>query len=111
MMNQSNAKIARTWHGAVPEEHADAYYNYLLQTGLADYKSIEGNCGVYVLRRSEKQKGEVHFLLITLWDSYQSIKEFADEPINKARYYPKDKEYLLTLNPFVKHYEFLQIAK
>jgi len=38
--------IARTWHGCVPAEKADAYHAYLLRTGLADYQSTPGNRGV-----------------------------------------------------------------
>jgi len=61
--------IARTWHGVVRATDADAYYEYLLQTGLADYRSTPGNQGVQVLRRID---GEVaHFLLITRWDSWE----------------------------------------
>ncbi len=45
--------IARTWHGAVPSEKADAYYELLLRSGVPDYRATEGNRGVLVLRRFE----------------------------------------------------------
>lgn len=98
--------IARTWNGMVPKEKADSYYNYLKQTGLKDYQNTKGNAGVKVLRRDENQ--QTHFLLITFWDSYESIRQFAGSEIDKARYYPKDEEYLLELEPFVHHYEILE---
>ena len=107
MNTSSPAKIARTWHGLVPEEKADAYYRYLLKTGVKDYRSIKGNCGVKVLRRNEN--GRTHFLLITLWDSYASIRDFAGDNIAQARYYPEDSDYLLELEPHVTHYEVLPI--
>jgi hypothetical protein len=34
--------IARSWHGRVPESKGEAYYAYLLRTGLADYASTPG---------------------------------------------------------------------
>jgi heme-degrading monooxygenase HmoA len=95
--------IARLWHGAVPASRADAYMLYLEATGLPDYRATPGNRGVSVLRRLE---GEVaHFLLVTLWDSAASIRAFAGDEIERARYYPEDTEFLLELEPTVTHYE------
>ena len=97
--------IARTWHGRVPAAQADAYHEYLLRTGVADYARTAGNRGVYVLRRRE---GEVaHFLLITHWESVEAIKGFAGEDYERARYYPEDDDFLLEREPFVTHYEML----
>jgi heme-degrading monooxygenase HmoA len=97
--------IARQWHGRVPAERADAYYEYLLRTGLPDYRRTPGNRGVYVFRRRE---GAVaHFLLTTLWDSIESIRAFAGEDVERARYYPEDTGFLLELEPTVTHFEVL----
>jgi hypothetical protein len=46
-----------------------------------------------------------HFLLISLWESWNAIRSFAGEDIERARYYPQDAEYLLELEPKVTHYE------
>ena len=97
--------IARTWHGAVRAADADAYHRYLLDTGLMDYQRTSGNRGVYVLRRVE---GSIaHFLLLTLWDSWESIRAFAGDDPERARYYPEDERFLLELEPTVTHYEVL----
>src|SRR5438477_1303435 len=64
--------ISQQLHGRVPAELAESYYEYLLRTGLPDYRRTPGNRGVYVFRR---QEGAVaHFLLTTLWDSIESIR-------------------------------------
>ncbi len=97
--------IARTWHGRVPASRADAYHEYLLRTGLSDYAATPGNRGVYVLRRVE---GDVaHFLLLTLWESWEAIRRFAGHELERARYYPEDDDFLLEREPFVTHYEVL----
>jgi hypothetical protein len=58
-----------------------------------------------VLRRLE---GDVaHFLLITLWDSWEAIRAFAGNDVERARYYPEDDRWLLEKEPFVTHYEVL----
>ena len=97
--------IARTWHGAVPIERADAYHAYLLDTGVPDYRATPGNRGVTVLRRTD---GDVaHFLLITRWDSWDAIRAFAGDDVERARYYPEDDAFLIEKEPTVTHYEIL----
>ena len=97
--------IARTWHGAVPTERAEEYHQYLLRTGVPDYRTAAGNQGVYVLQRTE---GPItHFLLLTLWQSWDAIRAFAGDDIERARYYPEDESFLLELEPMVTHYEVL----
>ena len=97
--------IARQWHGRVRASDADAYYAYLLGTGLMDYRQTPGNRGVQVLRR---QEGDVvHYFLTTLWDSWDSIKAFAGDDVERARYYPEDTRFLLELEPTVTHFEVL----
>lgn len=98
--------IARTWNGTVPKEKADAYYTYLKKSGLKDYRNTKGNTGLQVLRKDEDQ--QTHYLLITFWDSYESIRKFAGDGYEKARYYPEDEEFLLELETFVSHYDVLK---
>ena len=97
--------IARLWHGVTQADKADEYGEYLERTGIPDYKATRGNRGVYLMRRLEGN--QAHFLILTLWESNEAIKEFAGEEIDKARYYPEDAGFLLELEPFVKHYEVL----
>ena len=95
--------IARTWHGVVPAARGDEYAGYLSRTGVPDLEATPGNRGVYVLRRLDG--GNTHFLLISLWDSVESVRAFAGDDIERARYYPEDHEFLLELEPRVIHYE------
>ena len=70
---------------------------------MADYKSVPGNLSVEVWRRIE---GDVcHFWTVTKWDSFESIKKFAGDEVEKAKYYPEDKDYLLEFEPTVDHRE------
>ena len=95
--------IARIWRGVTSSSKADQYLDYLNKTGIPDYQATEGNQGVYVLRRVEADRA--HFLLLTLWDSLDAIKQFAGPDFEKARYYPEDDEYLLERELTVDHYE------
>lgn len=88
---------------------ADEYFEYLKKTGLHDYRSIPGNKGTFVFRRTVGTTAE--FLLISLWDSIDTIKGFVGEEYEKARYYPEDKEFLLECEPTVNHFELLTILR
>jgi heme-degrading monooxygenase HmoA len=99
--------IARTWHGRVPAAKSEAYYESLRRTGLPAYAATPGNRGVWVFRRTQ---GDVtHFLLTTLWESLEAIKRFAGEDYERARYYPEDDDFLLEREPFVTHYDVLDL--
>jgi heme-degrading monooxygenase HmoA len=96
-------KITRIWHGRTRAEHAYKYLDILERSGIADYSKTEGNLSVKILRRVD---GDVcHFWTVTEWDSVESIKEFAGNDFEKAKYYPEDNEYLLEFEPTVIHCE------
>ena len=95
--------IARTWHGVTSLAKADEYLRLMRTIAVPDYQAIAGNRGVYVMRRIEGETA--HFLLLTLWDSEDAIRQFAGENIEKAKYYDFDPDYLLELEPTVIHYE------
>ncbi len=95
--------ITRIWHGITKAEDAYEYLEYVIKTGIEDYKKTEGNLSVEILRRIENDK--CHFWTVTKWDSYENIKKFAGEDYEKARYYTEDARYLLEFEPNVIHCE------
>ena len=97
--------IARIWHGVTLAAKADEYLEFLNISGVPDYQHTPGNRGVYVLRRLEGDRA--HFLTLTFWDSLQAIQGFAGEDVEKAKYYPEDKDFLLEFEPKVMHYDVL----
>ena len=95
--------IARIWRGITLAEKADAYVNYLNETGLRDYAKTPGNQGVTMLRRQQGEHCEI--VLISLWDSMAAVRAFAGENPERSVYYPEDEQYLLEMEPLVRHYE------
>ncbi|MGH7572184.1 MAG: antibiotic biosynthesis monooxygenase [Gemmatimonadota bacterium] len=84
--------IARIWHGRTAAADADRYADFVKERAVPDYGSVDGLRKLYFLRR---QEGAVaHFVLVTLWDSMESVREFAGEPPEKAKYYPEDDRFL-----------------
>ncbi len=95
--------IARVWHGRIRAADTDEYVRYIESTGLRDYRSCEGNRGAMMLVRRSGAEAEVY--TISLWDSYNDITAFAGADISKARYYPKDEQYLLEFEETVRHFD------
>ena len=95
--------IARMWHGRVPTSRATAYRQFLNARAIPDYRSVDGNLSVHILERTE---GEItHFMTLTFWKDMDSIRSFAGEDVEAAKYYPEDRDFLLEFEPTVLHYE------
>lgn len=95
--------IARMWHGRTPLSKANAYADLMNRLAIPDYRAIPGNLAVHILRRNE---GDVtHFITFTLWESLAAIEQFAGSPVDQAKYYPEDHEFLLEFEPKVTHWE------
>jgi heme-degrading monooxygenase HmoA len=95
--------IARIWRGVVSADRAEEYLAYVNATGVPEYRATPGNRGVLVLQREEAERAE--FVLISFWDSFDAIRAFAGEAVERARYYPKDHEFLLEMEATVRHFE------
>ena len=100
--------IARTWSGRTRREDAETYLEVVRETGLSDIAKTPGNQGAWLLRREVGDEAE--FFLISLWDSFESIRAFAGTDVDKARYYPEDDPYLLEKAKSVVHYEVVHRA-
>jgi heme-degrading monooxygenase HmoA len=97
--------IARQWIGQTRESDAEVYSKYLEETGISEIRKTKGNKGVWLLRRLHDGKAE--FIVLSMWESIDAIKEFAGTDYERARYYAEDKKFLLRLDPHVTHYEVL----
>ena len=94
--------IMRQWRGRVPREKAEEYLSYLQATGLEEYRSTVGNLGAFVTTRPLGKATE--FLLVTFWESEESIRRFAGDDYEKAVHYPDDGKFLLTGAAAADHY-------
>jgi hypothetical protein len=107
-MNVSSI-ITRIWHGKTLAEHSDRYLEYIRDTGIEDYLSTPGILSAKILRRIE---GEIcHFWTVTEWQDIESIRKFAGEDYEKAKYYPGDREFLLDLEEKVIHCETFNLSQ
>ena len=84
-------------------EDADAYADYIANTGMAEYRSTPGNQGAWMLRRDDGDRSEI--ITFSLWDSPDSIRAFAGDDIDQAVFYPEDDRFLIERDHRVRHYE------
>src|SRR6478735_2795733 len=95
--------IVRIWHGKTSSANAEAYMNYVLQTGIKDYRATPGNLNAQVWQKQED--GITPIWTVSCWVNVERIRDFAGKDYEKARYYKEDKKYLVGLEPTVEHYE------
>lgn len=101
--------IVRLWKGRVAAERAEEYRKYQEEVGPPGYEKVEGNLGIYVLGRSLGEEYEI--AMLTFWDSIESIRSFAGDPVDAAKYYEHDFEFLIEPPEKVDHYEVLLAAR
>jgi heme-degrading monooxygenase HmoA len=97
--------IARIWRGRTLASKADEYARYLDTNGIAKIRATPGNRGVTVLRRTDGDKAE--FVVISIWESIDAVKNFAGADYQKTVILPRDREYLIEVEPDVLHYEIV----
>ena len=106
LAQEGNQVIARTWQGATPREKSDAYLRLMRKVALPDYRATPGNSGAFVLRRELER--EAHFIMLTFWDSEESVTAFAGSDVTVAKYYDFDDEFLLHKEPHAVHFELYE---
>ena len=95
--------IARIWHGVVPASQSGKYLELMRSVALPEYLATPGIRGAWCLHRAE---GNVtHFEMLTFWEDVAAIKRFAGDDYAHAKYYPFDPDYLIEMEPYVRHYD------
>ena len=94
--------IAREWRCICPAEKIQEFIPYLHSTGIKDSENTPGCAGAEIFYREKDDSIEV--VLITFWDSIESIRQFAGENIECAVLYPEDYKYGIISDLTVKHY-------
>jgi len=97
--------IGRIWHGWTMPENADVYENLLRQEifpGIAA-KNVQGYRGIQLFRRPIG--GEVEFITIMWFDSWEAVKQFAGEDYELAYVPAQARKILERYDERSQHYE------
>jgi len=95
--------IVRTWRGTATTVNADSYQQHFTTNVVPHLNDIDGHRGAYLLRR--ELDGQVEFLAVTLWESMETIREFAGAKPEVAIVEPEARAVLSGFDDFAHHYE------
>jgi len=100
------AVIARVWHGRTPRAKADEYERYI-SGAITKFPTIKGNLGYHLMRLDGGPDGDeyVEFQVVSYWVDLDSIKAYAGADIRRTHDLPRDKDFLVNMEPLVRNYE------
>lgn len=94
--------IIRVWYGTAFRQHADDYTNHVKNDIFPLLSQMKGNLGAKILRRDVEDG--VEFIVVTIWDSLESIKEFAKDEVDKAVVAQAAQPYFIRYDDHVSHF-------
>jgi heme-degrading monooxygenase HmoA len=97
--------IARTWNGWTTPANASRYQDLLLSTIFPAIaaRGVTGYRGIHLLRRSVGE--EVEFTTIMWFDSWDAVREFAGEDLERAVVPPAARAVLARFDERSRHSE------
>lgn len=95
--------IARVWRGATRAEDAEAYTEYLEESGMRAARELPGNRGTLVLHRRDGELAE--FVTLLLFESLGDVAAFAGDDLERAVFFPEDDRWLVERDLDVRHYD------
>ena len=98
--------IGRIWHGWTKPENADKYEKLLKEEIFAGIvgRDVPGYKGIQLFRRPSDD-GEVEFVTIMRFASWDAVKRFAGEDYEQAYVPPAAREVLSRFDQSSQHYE------
>lgn len=98
--------IARYWRGLARPEAADEYIEHLRTSTLPNLAQLAGHRGAYVLSRVRAEG--VEFVVVTFWDSLESIGAFAGDDPERAVVPPEARRALARFDERAEHFEVVE---
>lgn len=95
--------IERHWRGIAKVEEADNYVKHLYEDTFPTLARLDGFVKATILKRSVANGTE--FRIVTIWESYESIKAFAGEYIARAVVPDIVQTMMVHFDNDVSHYE------
>jgi heme-degrading monooxygenase HmoA len=97
--------IARHWTGLTDAAHADAYVEHLQSETFPAIRRLPGFVSASILRR-EAPEG-VEFLIVTTWQSLDSVRAFAGGDIEAAVVPDSVKLMMIRYDQRVRHFDIV----
>jgi heme-degrading monooxygenase HmoA len=98
--------IIREWRGRASPSNAEAYPTHFRKNVLPGLIRIPGFLGAHLSKR--QVDNTIEFLVLTRWQSVDTIHRFAGSDITKAMVEPGAIAALLDYDANVQHYEVIE---
>jgi heme-degrading monooxygenase HmoA len=95
--------IARHWHCVVNASDEDAFEQFLHKTAIPKYVNNPGFMDYNIIKKYDVDV--VHFNIISYWQNFDYIKQFAGTQIEKAKQFEEYDQFVIDYAKKVKHYE------
>ena len=95
--------IERHWKGIAAKGRANEYIAHLRNDTFEKIKKIKGFISASILKRDLSDG--VEFLVITKWETLESIKQFAGDEIETAVVPTLVQDIMVRYDKSVRHYE------
>lgn len=98
--------VIREWRARAEPARMDAYPKHFREMVAPELRHVEGFLGANLSQRL--LDGEVEFVVLTRWESMDSIRGFAGEDLEHAKVEPGAAAALLNYDSTVRHYEIIE---
>jgi len=95
--------IERHWKGIVKINQSNNYIQHLLTKTFPKTSQINGFVKATILKRPVDEG--VEFLIITVWESIEAIKQFAGEKVEVANVPAEARAMMVKFDEFASHYD------
>jgi uncharacterized protein len=100
--------ILRMWRARSTTEKSGEYVQHATSKVFPMLRAIAGHRGAYLLRRAVD--GAVELVVLTIWDSMESVRKFAGDEPEKAVVEPEARAVLTSFDDYVTHFEVIDRA-
>jgi len=97
--------ILRMWRARSTAEKSGEYVQHATSKVFPTLRAIAGYRGAYLLRRAVD--GAVELVVLTIWESMESVRKFAGDEPEKAVVEPEARAVLTSFDDCVTHFEII----
>lgn len=95
--------IERHWKGIARIDQSENYIRHLTTETFPKTSLMKGFVKATILKRPVDEGEE--FLIVTMWESIEAIRQFAGEHVEVANVPKEAREMMVRFDEFARHYE------
>jgi heme-degrading monooxygenase HmoA len=98
--------VIREWRARAEPARSDAYPKHFREMVAPELRHVPGFLGAHLIQ--QLLGDQIEFVVLTRWQSMDSIRGFAGEALEQAKVEPGAVAALLSYDDTVRHYEVIE---